>query len=78
MVTTVAKGRKYSFSHALGRNADHLDGFKWPTALCLGKPGEAYVVSRGQEYTGGMRISRVAIGNPGDKFACLSELSTCY
>ena len=77
MVTTVVKGRKYSFSHALGHNSDALDGFKWPTALCLGKPGEAYVVNRGNEYvgaeTGGMRISRIAIGKPGEKFICFSE-----
>ena len=77
MATTIAKGRTYSFSHALGRNSDAKDGFKWPTGLCLGKSGEAYVVNRGNEYsgaeTGGMRVSRIVIGNPGDKFVCLSE-----
>jgi len=77
MVIEAAKGRKYNFSHVVGRRSDARDGYKWPTALCLGKSGEAYVVSRGNEYTGaetgGMRVSRVVIGNPGEKFVCLSE-----
>ena len=67
MLTTVAAGRVYSFSHAVGRAADSGSGFNLPIALAIGKHGVVYVVSRGHENDFPMRLSKITIGAPGEE-----------
>ncbi len=67
MLTTVAAGRVYSFSHAVGRAADSGSGFNLPIALAIGQNGVVYVVSRGHENNFPMRLSKVTIGAPGEE-----------
>ena len=67
MLTTIAAGRVYNFSHAVGRLAATGAGFLYPTALALGQESVVYVVSRGNENAFGARVSKVTIGAPGDE-----------
>ena len=67
MLTTIAAGRVYSFSHAVGG----VTGFSLPTSLAIGRDSVVYVISRGSESNFSSRVSKVAIGPPGDeKFLC--------
>ncbi len=67
MLTTVAAGRVYNFSHVVGRNAITGTGFQLPTALTVGQDGVVYVISRGnQSYLGG-RVTKIIIGAAGDE-----------
>ena len=66
MLTTTAGGRVWSFSHAIGRNAAAGAGFTQPMAVAAAPGGVLYVVSRGQERSGGVimenkRLSKVTI-----------------
>ena len=71
MLTTVAAGRVYSFSHAVGGNAVSGPGFVNPAALAIGPDCVVYVVSRSNENDFAMRISKITIGAPGDEeFIC--------
>ena len=71
MLTTIAAGRVYNFSHSLGRLAATGAGFLYPTALTLGQDDVVYVVNRGNENAFGARIGKVTIGAPGDEeFVC--------
>ena len=71
MLTQVAAGRAYDFSHSVGRGAQSGKGFNQPVACALGKDNAVYVVNRGSESisnvpwnrTGlGARITKVTIG----------------
>ena len=66
MLTTTAGGRVWNFSHAIGRNAAAGAGFTQPMAVAAATGGVLYVVSRGQERSGGVimenkRLSKVTI-----------------
>ena len=77
MLTQVAAGRVYDYSHSVGRNAQSGIGFSIPVAAALGKGDIIYVVNRGAESISGvpwnrsgvgMRISKVTVGTePGDE-----------
>ena len=62
MLTTVAVGRVYDFSHAVGRNAPVGPGFQYPIDLKVHKDGIVFVVSRSNELQYGARVSKVYIG----------------
>ncbi len=71
MITTVAAGRVYRFSHTVGRVEYTGTGFWGPTAIDLGQDGSVYVVNRGGEQNPGSRVNKIAIGAPGDEeFLC--------
>jgi len=77
MLTTVAAGRVFDFSHAVGRGALSGQGFRMAVALALGQGDTLYAVNRGWEqvqnvpYTKtqlGTRIGKFTIGPvPGDE-----------
>jgi DNA-binding beta-propeller fold protein YncE len=77
MLTQVAAGRTYDYSHSVGRGAQSGMGFNQPVAVALGKDHRMYVVNRGSESisnvawnrTGiGARVSRITVGpTPGDE-----------
>ncbi len=71
MLTQVAAGRTYDFSHAVGRGAQSGMGFSQPVAAALGPGDLVYVVNRGSEgisnvpwnRTGyGARVSQLTVG----------------
>ena len=66
-LTTVARGRVYDWSHAVGRGAAAGTGFNYPQTMCLGKGGIVYVANRGNENNFGMRVNNVKIGAPGEE-----------
>jgi DNA-binding beta-propeller fold protein YncE len=77
MLTQVAAGRTYDYSHSVGRGAQSGMGFSQPVSVALGKDDRMYVVNRGSESisnvawnrTGiGARVSRITVGPaPGDE-----------
>jgi tripartite motif-containing protein 71 len=66
-LTTVARGRVYDWSHAVGRGAARGTGFNYPQTMCLDKNGHAYTANRGNENNFGMRVNKVQIGGPGEE-----------
>jgi len=50
-LTTVAQGRVYEWSHAVGRGAQSGTGFNYPQTMCLAKGGVAFVL--GEKVKGG-------------------------
>ena len=72
MLTTVAAGRVYNFSHVVGRNVVSGPGFNYLTALAIGQDGLVYVASRGTETDlNTVRVTKVTIGAPGEEeFLC--------
>ncbi len=71
MLTTVAAGRVYNFSHVVGRAMESGTGFNLPTDLAVSKDGVIYVLNRGNENNFSSRVSKVTIGAPGDEeFLC--------
>ena len=71
MITTVVAGRVYNYSHSVGRGQATGTGFQMPTAIDTGRDGMVYVVNRGSEQNYGSRVSKMAIGGPGDEeFLC--------
>src|SRR5438876_3748045 len=66
-LTTVARGRVYEWSHAVGRGAQSGTGFNYPQTMCLAKGGVAFVANRGNENNFGMRVNEVKIGGPGEE-----------
>jgi tripartite motif-containing protein 71 len=66
-LTTVARGRVYDWSHAVGRGAASGTGFNYPQCMTLAKGGVIYVANRGNENNFGMRVNKVKIGVPGDE-----------
>ena len=76
MITTVATGRVYNFSHVVGRGQSTGTGFSRPTAIDLAQDGSVYVVNRGGEQNPGSRVNKITIGAPGDEeFICEFALS---
>src|SRR5438445_12819986 len=67
MLTTVAEGRVYDWSHSVGRNAAAGNGFAYPCSIALASQGIVYVVSRGGEGNQGSRVSKVYVGAPGEE-----------
>ncbi|MFN0074804.1 MAG: NHL repeat-containing protein [Chloroflexota bacterium] len=67
MLTTVAEGRVYDWSHSVGRGAAAGDGFNQPCSIAAAPQGVMYVVSRGNENNFGSRVSKVFVGDPGDE-----------
>ena len=68
MLTRTVFGRTYTYSHCIGRNAGGGAGFRGAMDVALGPSGAAYVVNRGNEYSGGTRVSKLALGdNPGEE-----------
>ncbi len=71
MLTTVAVGRVYHFSHVVGRQTPRGVGFQSPSALAIGHDGVVYIVSRGLENTWGTRVGKLFIGAPDEEeFLC--------
>ncbi len=71
MLTTIASGRVYNFSHVVGTVRGTGNGFHVPTALAIGQGGVVYVVSRGSETAFFTRVSKITIGGPGEEeFIC--------
>jgi tripartite motif-containing protein 71 len=66
-LTTVARGRVYDWSHAVGRGAASGTGFNYPQTMVLAKGGVVYVANRGNENNFGMRVNKVKIGAPGEE-----------
>ncbi|MBI3326287.1 MAG: NHL repeat-containing protein [Nitrospinae bacterium] len=66
-LTTVAVGRVYDFSHAVGRNAASGTGFAYAHCMALAKRGILYVTNRGTENNFSMRVNKVKIGAPGEE-----------
>ncbi len=66
-LTTVARGRVYDWSHAVGRGAARGTGFNYPQTMCLDKAGAVYVTNRGNENNFGMHVNKVKIGAPGEE-----------
>jgi DNA-binding beta-propeller fold protein YncE len=66
-LTTVARGRVYDWSHAIGRGAATGTGFNYVQSMCLAKDGVAYTSNRGNENNFGMRVNKIKIGGPGEE-----------
>jgi DNA-binding beta-propeller fold protein YncE len=64
-LTTVARGRVYDWSHAIGRGAATGTGFNYVQSMCLAKDGVCYTSNRGNENNFGMRVNKIKIGGPG-------------
>jgi len=79
MLTQIAVGRVYDFSHAVGRGAISGQGFRLAVALAAGKNDTIYVANRGYEQVTnvpwnrtqlGTRVGKLTIGPvPGDEEA---------
>ncbi len=66
-LTTVARGRVFDWSHAVGRGAARGTGFNYVQGMCLGKNGVVYTTNRGNENNFGMHANKVTIGGPGEE-----------
>ena len=66
-LTTVASGRVYDWSHAVGRGAARGTGFNYIQTMCLGKGGVIYTANRGNENNFGMHVNKVKLGGPGEE-----------
>ena len=58
MLTTVAAGRVFDYSHCIGMYSQSGQGFWTPQDFVLGKDGRVYVLSRGVEQLG-QRVSKI-------------------
>jgi len=66
-LTTVARGRVYDWSHAIGRGAATGTGFNYVQAMCLDQNGHVYTANRGNENNFGMRVNKVKVGGPAEE-----------
>ena len=66
-LTTVAEGRVFDWSHAVGRGAARGTGFNYIQTMCLGKDGVIYTTTRGNENNFGMHVNKVKLGGPGEE-----------
>ena len=57
MLTTVAAGRVFDYSHCIGMYSQSGQGFWTPQDFVLGKNGRIYVLSRGVEQLGQRAVS---------------------
>jgi DNA-binding beta-propeller fold protein YncE len=62
MLTQIAAGRVYDYSHSVGRGAQSGMGFSQPVAIALGQDDVVYVVNRGSESIGNVAWNRTGIG----------------
>ena len=67
MLTTIAAGRVYNFSHAVGAAKAAGTGFHMPHSLAIAQDGAVYVVNRGGESSFGSRVNKVTIWPPGEE-----------
>ena len=84
MLTQVAAGRTYDYSHCVGRAAVSGMGFSYPVAAAMGKGDVVYVLSRASENisnvawnrTGvGARVSKVSVGTAAGEEEHIGEFS---
>src|SRR5688572_11468078 len=68
MLTTVAAGRVFDFSHAVGRGALSGQGFRMAVALAVGKDDTLYAVNRGWEQIQNVPSNRTQLGTRVGKF----------
>jgi DNA-binding beta-propeller fold protein YncE len=66
-LTTVAEGRVFDWSHAIGRNAARGPGFNYVQSMCLDKNGILYATNGGSENNFGMHVNKTKLGAPGDE-----------
>jgi len=66
-LTTVARGRVFDWSHAVGRGAARGTGFNYIQTMCLGKNGVLYATNRGNENNFGMHANKIQLGGPGEE-----------
>ena len=66
-LTTVARGRVFDWSHAVGRGAARGTGFNYIQSMCLDKNGALYATNRGNENNFGMHANKVQLGGPGEE-----------
>ena len=65
-LTTIARGRVYSYSHYVGRISRSGPGFHMAVAITLGKNGVIYAVNREHEDPeGNPHVNKVLVGEPG-------------
>lgn len=73
-LTTIARGRVYDFSHAIGQVARSGPGFHVPSGLALSNDGVGYVLNRSdQADDGNPHVNRVCLGNTWEKEELLAE-----
>ena len=84
MLTQMAAGRVYDYSHSVGRGAQSGMGFSQPVAAAIGPSGTVYVVNRGSEGVSnvpwyrtayGARVSRLTIGDASGEEEFIGEFS---
>ena len=63
MLTTLAAGRVFDFSHAVGRGGSGM-GFSRAVALALGEGDTVYVLNRGAEQIKDVPWNRAYVGAP--------------
>ena len=68
MLTTLAAGRVFDFSHVVGRGAGSGMGFSMAVALALGEGDTVYVVNRGWEQIKNVPWNRTQVGTRVGKF----------
>jgi tripartite motif-containing protein 71 len=66
-LTTVARGRVFDWSHAIGRGAATGTGFNYVQTMALDKNGNIYTANRGNENNFGMRVNRIRLGGAGEE-----------
>lgn len=67
-LTTVARGRVFDWSHAVGRNAARGNGFAYIQTMCLDKNGNLYAANAGSENNFGMHCNKTKLGgNAGEE-----------
>ncbi len=75
-LTTVASGRVYDWSHAVGRGAATGTGFNYVQTMCLGKDGDIYTANRGNENNFGMRVNKSSSAAPAKRNCSPSSSNT--
>ena len=68
MLTTVAAGRVFDFSHVVGRGALSGEGFRMAVSLALGESDTLYAVNRGWEQVQNVPATRTQLGTRIGKF----------
>ena len=68
MLTTLASGRVFDFSHAVGRGGGTGMGFNRPVALAVGTGDTIYVLNRGSEQIKDVAWNRTQVGARVGKF----------
>jgi DNA-binding beta-propeller fold protein YncE len=62
MLTTVAEGRCYDYSHSLGRSSQSGMGFYFPCGVTLSENGTTYVINRGAEVISNVPWDKTGVG----------------